>query len=429
MYAGKKLRGRVLKPDGTGASGAWVNYNGGPRVGGIGGRVTTDELGRFEIDGLAETAEIAVSYVGEFAPVPKRRVYVSDEVMIKLQLTGLIRIRAVDATSRKVIPEYNVKLGFCEQRKPDDPELSGLSSDLMNPGVNIMGTTPEYRLDRQTIGMPHKVIVSAEGYEKRTLPRIVAVRSDKAKRFDVHLQRINPNDYQRIAGRLVDAQGKPIANTRVRLLVGREIPVPTLTNGGIQLNIFGRPRAPNYEMRGWEAYHWDLISSNHFEDRFECSQLLNTVSDQDGRFEFERVKREGPWVEIFYFGDDVMSQRYSNIRERTNLENLVLKAKEPSTLLVKFNGSEYPSGLIGLSGDNYVNGPNAVDLAFGSKYIEFKDGIDSVEIPNLPAGTYQVSLSARPLHVGHDHRAYESARIQSQQVVIPEGQKVTVEFE
>ena len=430
LLVGKKLRGRVLKPDGSGASGAWVNYNGGLRVGGTGGRVTTNSEGRFEIDGLADTATIGVSYAAEFAPVPDRRVDVdNEEITFNLKLTGLIRIRAVDSNSGKPVPEYNVKLGFCEQSKPGDPKLGGLNSELMNPGVNIMGTTPEYRLDRQTIGMPHKVIVSAEGYEPRTLPRVVAVRSDKAKRIDVQLQRIDPDDYQRIAGKLVDSEGAPIANANVRLLVGKAIPVPTVTNAGFRLNLFGPPPAPNYEMRGWKFYHWDLLEGDDIENRDQCLQVLKTVSDKNGRFDFPRVKREGPWVEIFYFGDDVMSQRYSNVRERQDLEKLVLKATKPGSLLVKFDGSEYPSGLIGLSAENYVNGPNAVDMAFGSKYVEFKDGQDSVEIPNLPHGAYHVSLSARPMHAGHDRNHFVNAKHQSQTVVIPnDGQQVVVEF-
>ena len=242
-----------------------------------------------------------------------------------MSVAGVLRIRAIDAADNQPIEEFNVKIGFCETRRPDDPSPRGISSSLINPGVNIQGTKKEYRLDGQAVGTPYKVIVAAKGYETQMLPRVEAQRADTAPRVDVPLKRIRPEDYQTVAGRLLHADGTPIAGAQVRLLLGSEVPQRI------------DPFTQQQRRDGWRFYHWDLLSRDDIENRDKCVQLLKTASDSDGNFRFDGVKKGTPWMELFYFGKGLMSQRYNNLRSRDENELTQLKftAQQPSRLIVR----------------------------------------------------------------------------------------------
>lgn len=413
LRPGKTLRGVVVLPSGDPASKLDVYFNGGERgFGVLGGRVQTDAEGKFEIRGLAEMATLTVYVPQQYAPVRGMSVQVDgEEFEIRLQPAGVLIARAIDAKTKEPIASFNVKLGFCEDRRPGDPQTGGISTMLTQQGENILGTKKEFRLEGQTPGTPYKLIVSAEGYETQTVARAEAQPSDSAKAIDVPLRKIRAEDYQTVAGRLIDAEGEPIVGASVRLLVGAAVPQPSV----------------NGRMLGWRFYHWGLLSRDDIENRDQCLQLLKTTSDAEGRFEFTGVKRDAPWVELFYFGNHLMPQRYSNMRSFTEVElaDLVVQAEPPATLAIELDPNDWPSvDNVQLEAQNYFNGPNAVELAFASESQSIGDG--PITFRNLPSGTYTLTLTAKPVPQGNG--MFRVASIHQQSIKIEAGKEHELEW-
>lgn len=419
LELGRTVRGVVVKPDGTPAPKLRVYYNGGESsMNDLGDRVSTDSDGRFVIHGLPDKSTVTVYTPREFAPIRKLPVPVSEqEFRIQMSIAGLIRVRALDADSREPLDEFNVRLGFCEIRKPDDPRARGISSYLINPGVNIQGTKKEFRLDGQVVGTPYKLIVSAEGYEPTTIARVEAQAADTAELLDVPLNRIRAEDYQTVAGRLIDADSNPIVGAQVRLLLGSEEPH--------RIDPFTLKRRED----GWQAYHWGLLSRDDMENRFKCVQLLKSVSDSTGKFEFSGVKKGPPWMELYYFGNKLMSQRYSNLRSRTaaELPKLVLKAERPSTVRVIVDYAKYPSAhSVSLAAENYIQGPNALKLAFGHESKTLAVDESEVRFDYLPSGRYVAQLCEKPVTL--DNGGYSVRGIASVPVLVSEGDDRRIRF-
>ena len=420
LKRGNTVSGIIVRPDGSPAPGLRVYFNGGHTTNVLGGRVNTDSDGRFELTGLPDRSTITVYTPREFAPIERLNVPVGKpgEFRIQMSVAGVLRIRAVDAADNQPIEEFNVKIGFCETRRPDDPSPRGISSSLVNPGVNIQGTKKEYRLDGQAVGTPYKVIVAAKGYETETLPRVEAQRADTARRVDVPLKRIRPEDYQTVAGRLLHVDGTPIAGAQVRLLLGSEVPQRI------------DPFTQQQRRDGWRFYHWGLLSGDDIENRDKCVQLLKTASDSDGKFRFDGVKKGTPWMELFYFGNGLMSQRYNNLRSRDENELTQLKftAQQPSRLIVRVDRGKYPEAYsVTLAAEDYTRGPNAVKLAFSRQNVNLEDHNQPTTFSHLPSGDYVVRINKKPIL--SDNGGYMVMSLASQKVRVPEGEQLAIGFE
>jgi hypothetical protein len=420
LERGKTVKGIVLRPDGAPAEKLRVYYNGGERMNELGGRVETDSEGRFVLTGLPDPSTVTVYAPREFAPVRGISVPMDEsaEFRIQLKMAGLLRVRAVDAESREPIPEFNVKLGFCEIRKPNDPSTGGISSSLVNPGVNLQGTQKEYRLEGQTVGAPYKVIVWAEGYEPTTVARVEAQAADQAELLDVALQPVRPENYETVAGRLIDADGHPIVGAQVRLLQGSAVPHKL------------DPFTLKLRQDGWRFYHWGLLSRDDIENRDRCIQYLKSVSDSEGKFEFTGVKKGTPWMELYYFGDKQMSQRYSNLRSRPAeaLQQLVLQAEKPSTVHVAVDFKRYPSAdSVTLEAEDYTRGPNAVRLAYSSESKTLPADDPKASFEMLPAGRYMIRLSEKPVPTERGG-GYRVKSLTSKPIVITEDSELHVAF-
>lgn len=413
LQPGKTLRGRVILPSGEPASKLRVYYDGGENpFNGLGGRVETDADGKYEIRGLASQTTLTVSTPKQCAPVRGLLVQVIDEEFeLQLQAAGILIARAVDAETKAPIASFNVKLGFSEDRRAGDPRSGGISTRLTQQGENIQGTQKEFRLEGKTPGTPYKLIVSADGYETNTLERVEVQSANTAEVLDVPLKRTRAEDLQTVAGQLVDADGNPIVGASVRLLVGGAIPQPI-----------------NGRMQGWRYYHWGLLRRDNIENRDQCLQLLKTSSDAEGRFEFKGVRKETPWLELFYSGPNLMPQRYSNMRIFSDLEltDLVIPAEAPASLTIDLDLDDWPTAdSVTLEAENYVSGQNAVDLAFESESKKLADGTPIV-FSHLPSGTYSVLVQAKPVPLGNG--GYRVQSIYHQAITIEPGRSHDIEL-
>lgn len=211
MQAGKTMRGFVLTQEGRPLPNVRVYYNQGEHPWTTGGRVSTDEQGEFEIDGLETQATLTVYSPKGFAPIRDMPITV-DEVKpltIKLQSMSVIRIRAIDQATGKPIPEFNVRVRASRIREDGEPRGS-FSTSYSQEGVNILGTQTEFKMEGLEAGTPLQAIVSAKGYQPKTVPRIVAVNHREAPLNDIELQLDKAENYQKVSGRLVNPNGEPV---------------------------------------------------------------------------------------------------------------------------------------------------------------------------------------------------------------------------
>lgn len=420
LAEGKTLYGKLLTPDLEPAANVRVYYDHGERMNPLGGRVSTDTDGRFTISGLADTTILTVYSPDGYAPIQQRETIVTDEELaIVLEVEGVIRLRAVDNATGAPIPEFNVKLGFCQNTEPEDPRPNGISSELTNPGITIQGTTNEYRLGNQVVGVPYKAIVSAVGYESALLDRVVSVSRADADLQDVKLKKVNPDNYQVIAGKLVDASGTPIVGAAVRLVVGGSIPTT------------GRRNSSRSES-SWRAYHWDLLQRDSIGRFDQCLQFLKTVSDPEGRFRFEAVKKDAPWLELYYYGEDVLNQRFSNLRDRTDdeLESLKFVSEEASTVIVTLDGIDRTTaGGVSLQAGDWTRGSSSIATAFSTSRVDLEKEQQVVTFENIPSGSYRVSVTAKP-EVRRDRgtMTMQIRSLKSVSVNVTQGSTETVEF-
>ena len=366
LVRGKTLRGRLLTDEGKPAPNTRIYFDGGEMGAARGGRVLTNDDGHFEIDGLQDRAKLSVYASTAFAPIRDLDVSVDEANVldIKMEPSGCIAVRAVDAKTIEPLEQFNVRVFPCENLEPEDPKVPGITVTLTFPGKDIQGTTKVFRMEGETIGTPYKLRIAAMGFEPKIIQRVTAESIRLSKVLDVPLERIRPEDYQPVAGQLLDADGRPIAGASVRLLVGAAVPLP------------GNPNAGRNTVSGWKSYHWNLITSDYVDGSDKCVQLLKAVSDQEGRFVFEPVKKGTPWLELLYFGDGLMSQRYWNLRKKSDdeLRNLVLTAARPGTLEVKLNREAYPNvKQIVLQASNAYNGPSTLLMPFGYQTESFSE--------------------------------------------------------
>ena len=415
LVHGNTLNGRILTPEGKPLPKLKIYYDHGENGDLLGGRVLTDDDGRFTLTGLKETVLFTVYTPPQYAPISQIEVRTDLDELMELTLVpaGILFLRAIDSETGESIEAYNVRLGFCEQKQADDLQPNSLSSSLINPGTNLQGESKEFRLENQVVGTAFKVIVSAVGYEPTTIDRMVTQSIAGAELIDVELSKLDPEDYQTVAGRLIDADGEPVVGAAVRLLAGRDVP---------QANRRGFGKS----MGGWNFYHWGLLSADQIEGRDQCEQLLKTVSDAQGLFRFVGVKRDAPWLELFYFGDGIFAQRYSNLRDRDDreLEQLELPAARPAQLTVRID-RELHAGAerLSLQAEDYSRGENAIMLPFASE----DQAIKAVNVfERLPAGSYRLSLQAKPEPTGDGGFLVKS--LAEKAVVIEEGKALELEF-
>lgn len=196
LETGHTLRGQLIDPDGEPIPGIWVfpmnsNYGDGPFY----SKQVTDQEGRFTIaEGMPKNGTLTIYTPSKYEWIESLPVEVSDEeLVIQAQMASIIRLRAVDAVTKEPIPAFNVKIGSVDPdvRKETDKRPRRVSATSRNPGFNIHGDTKEYRLEGQTAGTVCEVIVSADGYQDKKIPRMDVVRGDQAELIDIELEPIN----------------------------------------------------------------------------------------------------------------------------------------------------------------------------------------------------------------------------------------------
>lgn len=193
LTRGGTLRGIIVDRDRNRVPNVRVYYNDGHRgFNETGGVTKADDKGRFQISGLPEDSTLTVYTPKGFAPLEGLPVVIPREEVTKMAIElspeAVIRARAFDAETGERITDFNIKINGPDERREGDVVSHGISSSLINPGINVHGTQTEYLLDHEVPGVPYKLTVSADGYETRVIPRAETALREHAVVLGIELK-------------------------------------------------------------------------------------------------------------------------------------------------------------------------------------------------------------------------------------------------
>ncbi|MFO0939711.1 MAG: M56 family metallopeptidase [Pirellulales bacterium] len=394
---GHTIRGRIVDAMGKPAAGLWVFYNSGENGATTGGRANSDNEGRFTITGLPLKSHFTIYTLAPHAPFEKLPLPVGEdeEVLVHLELEGVIQVRAIDKATNQPIPQFNVKINRTTEQRPGDPKVNGLRSELIENGTNILGDAKEYRLGQLNPGTALQVTVSADGYSPATLGRVVATLEAEGKTVDVLLEKEDPSQWKELKGLLLNENSKPVSNASVILVSSTKDP--------IALN--------------WTGYRWDMVERGQLKQDPKCVNYLRTVTNEKGEFVFPRVKK-AEWNELFIFGDNLVNCRFPI--ETTSDQLLKLQMPKPATLKLNIDPSFWTNA------HSVRISQSERDSSFGYKTIPIDPTKDSITVENLPQGSYSINIQGKPEPLGGG--TFTTKTLKTLQVTVEEGETLDVDF-
>ncbi len=403
LKKGHTIRGRILDVMGKPARGLRVYFNGGENGFATGGRTTSDDEGRFKITGLPLKSVFTIYTLPPHGPFQKRPLPVGeeDEIVIQLEREAVIRVRAIDKQSKEPIPAFNVKLGYTTDRRPNDPQINGITSELVEDGKNILGDVKEYRHGQLSPGSPLQITVSAEGYEAKTLARVEASLEEEEKIVDVHLEKEDPSQWKQINGILLDADSKPLANATIVLVSS----------------------AKNPQLLNWSSYRWEMVERGQLKRDPKCINYLQAIANSAGEFKFAKVKN-ADWNELFVFGNKVVKCRFP--LDASNQEPVLkLATPKPGTLKLNIDPKFWTDAhSVQVSASSRMQ----IDLtsAFSTERIVLDPTKDSITLENVPPGNYFISLQGKPEPIGG--QGFTTKTVKTLEATVEEGETVEVDF-
>jgi hypothetical protein len=396
LEPGHFLHGRVVAEDGKPIAGAHVNLRGDPWS--MPEPKQTDEQGRFEMDSLPAHPQFRISKPGftELMDV-SLRLDSPGPLTIVLQPMGILRGRVVDAVSGKPLPHFNVWLNFGTGRRRSDVQWS-MSGDLVYPGRQFQSKDGTFTLKDLMNKMPVDLNVAAEGYFKTVLPLEVAT-TDEAKTAQVAMKRLDPTKLATFSGRILDHAGHPVGGVSVLLVISTT-----------------DPTGPENR-----RFLWMITKSGNLRNRGHFDQVLQTVSDSQGHFEFKNVLPEKYW-QLAYWGEHVAQGRLMGDQTTRpgRLEKITIALLEPARIEGTIDRGKYPDAsrvAAQLVGENWSE--VETQLAEDQTKFEFRD---------LPPGEYRVSIQSKPVPSKQREGMFESRNLVNQRVRLKEGETKPVKF-
>ena len=376
LHRGATIKGRVLLPSGEAAKKLRVYYADGEHGRLEGGRVATDDTGRFIINGAPEGCTFTIYVPKGCAPFDDQTLPLDqdEEVIVQLQPEGIVRAQAIDSMSGKSIKNYNVRITFSQLAKAGEPSR-GFPTQWIREGFDIEPADKEFRLGGLPPGMPLQLTVSSEGYEPTVVPRVVAEAEDVAQVEHIKLSAIDRSTYRNVGGVIRRTDGSPVGGAHVRLLVGKS--KPPGANGGFR--------------GGWSSlYNWSMLERGDIARHAECIQFLKTTTDRDGNFKFSDV-RPGKWLEVYCTGEGIAATRLGDIQDRSKKElaELELTVQQPATLQVHVDRKAWPKAY-----QIQLSSPSVFALTATYSYTAktLEGETEQVLFENVPPGEYRLTV-------------------------------------
>lgn len=325
----------------------------------------TDAAGRFRFDSLPPDAPFTFRADG-YSGIEDKKLPLdgSAEVVVTLTPQGVIAGRVIDAATSKPVPRFTVSMTFTPDDKPDDP-TAGLTSSLTDPGVTFAPTDGKFAVKDLLAGMPLQVSVTADGYRRQVVRRMVAQPASGAVAADIALTAQNPAKLLTVRGRLIDNKGGGVRGATLRLIAAT-----------------GRPAD-----RTAFPYNWTMIESGQVAQMADTLQVQTGTTAADGGFEFRGIP-DGAEIELAYWGKGIPEGRADRLERLTAAERttLVVRAPAPARLAGTIDRAAFPV----VNSVRLVGGRAARDRQ-GTLSVDGK----SFRFDDVAAGEYAVVLEGQ----------------------------------
>ncbi len=364
---GHWIKGRVVDADGKPVQGARIqtsNFMGQDELGTSG---TTDADGRFAFDSLVDK-DVFSFYMPGCSDVHWKKLTIdSDANTVVMEESGAVEGTVVDADTSKPITTFNIRLRFSPQRNDQD-ESPSFASDLGTEGANFNSPTGAFRMPDLKVGAPLTFHVTAPGYAPEYVDNVRPTPGGKNSGIVVNLSK-HPADAVTVAGRVVDHDGKPIANVEVRLITY----APTQRR----------------ELDGRMMFQWGMLKSGQLSYQESTRSIDPARTAADGSFRFANVR--GGNMDLAYWGDRVPQTRVTNIEgmKPDEREKLELKIPALATLSGKINRKAFEP-IDHLTLRSAADWHDEIELPIG------KDQ-DHYEFKNLPPGEYKLFIAGQSI--------------------------------
>lgn len=349
---GHRIRARLINDKGEPVKNARIEA--GHLTAGDNNGVDTDSdaEGRFQFDTLRDRATFNI-YADGYTSVSWEKLPLDgeDEVTVILQRVGAIIGKVIDAQSGAPLPKFNIKI-----------RAEGILSARHESGEDFGGGGGTFRLDSLRSGEPTTLIVSAPGYPSHFFENLKPTPGGEGDPAILKISK-NPDGYYRIAGTLLDADGKPVAGAEVRLVSYRPV------QGELAM-----------EMR----FHWSMVKSGQLAIQDSIRAMESARTAKDGTFSFPLVP--GPDIDLVYWGNGVPQERIQNVGRLPveQLGNWQIRAARGMKVGGKIDPAAY-SGITKLELRSTTDHTFEMDL-------RINEGQTSYEFPAVPAGSYTLRV-------------------------------------
>ena len=322
LQPGHTLRGRVMLTSGRPVADARILFDGVPTLWSTAGQTRTDSQGRFSLDSLPANCTFSIAAPAGYVSLQDDRLRLDStaEITITLDTAAVIKGRVVDETSGKPVVPFWVRAVGSPSRHGNEPwpQLDGW---LTKGQINLR---PDARFEFGDMppGAPVYLKVSAAGYVEQSLDWVIAQPDGRFKPLEIRLRKIDPRDLRTVSGSVVNAQGKPVAGAELRLWTAAK-----------------RPASPTQP-----PFNLSMIEEGQLEQAPECQQFLAGVTDTDGKFTFQDVRR-ATYGELAWWGKGIAPDRevIDLTGGRRPEIKLNLKSTAAARLVVEFDPKELPN--------------------------------------------------------------------------------------
>jgi beta-lactamase regulating signal transducer with metallopeptidase domain/5-hydroxyisourate hydrolase-like protein (transthyretin family) len=396
LEPGHRIRGRVVNEAGKPISGVSVYFAQGNHFPGMefGGSATTDAQGRFQFDSLPPRAPFAFHAEG-YSAIPDTELPLDGdkEVVVTMRSQGGIQGRVVDAATGKPVPRFNVRITFSPDSQPGDPS-AGLRSDRVSPGEDFVSAQGQFVLKDLMAGMPLQVSVSANGYRRQVVRRVVAQAAPEAEAVEVRLTAEDPSRLLTVRGRLVNHRGEAVRGADLRLIVATE----------------------RSERREDFPFNWQMIESGQVEQVANVLQVQRRTTAADGRFEFRGIPADAE-IELVYWGKGIPGGREDHLER--------LPEKQRTDFLVQ---AQAPARVTGTIDRQAFPELSSIQLSGSARFFRAVLAPDgkSFVIDDVPPGRYEVQVYGPAVRVEGQPGAFQQAVIGRKTVTLEEGQQEKV---
>jgi hypothetical protein len=268
-----------------------------------------------------------------------------------------------DADTGRPVERFNVVLREGYGRVSRDPPLD---ASWGREGEDFAGADGSFRLEGLPRGARLTLVVTADGYPRQYFDDVIVTREGAGEPLAIELSK-RPANHRALAGRVVDADGKPLARVELRAVA--------YAPGG---NPADRP------------FYWSQLLSGQLARQGRIRTIAEARTDAAGAFSIPDVPSTE--VDLAYWGKGVPRTRLQDAGALPAGQRRQMELRVPRPAAVK--------GRINLDAYDVVTHLLLVERNDRtSSRVTVEDGQDRYVIPDLAAGAYGLYVGGAPVRM------------------------------